>query len=67
MIFEEQNALPVPFLRERLYSEYDRDQALRDVRSAIGLGASERKPYVPTLKQALGTGSARKNGSEEGS
>jgi 4-hydroxyphenylacetate 3-monooxygenase len=62
MIFEEQNALPVPFLRERLYGEYPRDQALRDVRSAIGLGASERKPYAPTLKQALGSGDAKKNG-----
>jgi 4-hydroxyphenylacetate 3-monooxygenase len=53
-LFEHQNGLPVPFLRERLYGEYDREQAVRDCRHFIGLGDSERRPYVPVLRQALG-------------
>lgn len=62
MIFEEQNALPVPFLRERLYKEYPVDRAVNDVRAFIGLPSAERQPYVPTLKQALGSGAADTNG-----
>ena len=41
-LFEESNALNVPFLKERLYGEYDRSQALSEVRHFLGLGpASE--------------------------
>jgi hypothetical protein len=53
-LFEQQNGLPVPFLRERLYSEYERDQAVRDCRNFIGLAEIERVPYAPILSQALG-------------
>ncbi len=60
MIFEEQNSLPVPFLRERLYSEYDRQRALQDCRAFVGLGEAKREAYKPTLKQALGSSSATK-------
>jgi 4-hydroxyphenylacetate 3-monooxygenase len=58
-LFEEQNGLPVPFLRERLYAEYDRDQAVRDCRHFVGLAESERQPYVPVLRQALGAQAKR--------
>ena len=37
-LFEESNALNVPFLKERLYGEYDRGQFLEEVRHFIGLG-----------------------------
>ncbi|MEA2408932.1 MAG: 4-hydroxyphenylacetate 3-monooxygenase [Thermoleophilaceae bacterium] len=53
-LFEQQNGLPVPFLRERVYSEYDRDQAVSDCRNFIGLPDVERVPYAPILSQALG-------------
>jgi 4-hydroxyphenylacetate 3-monooxygenase len=36
-LFEESNALNVPFLKERLYGEYDRSAALQDCRAFIGL------------------------------
>ena len=58
MIFEEQNSLPVPFLRERLYGEYDSSRALQDCRAFVGLGERRREVYRPTLKQALGSSSA---------
>ncbi len=42
-LFEESNALNVPFLKERLYGEYDRTAFADDCRHFIGLGpAAER-------------------------
>ena len=41
-LFEESNALNVPFLKERLYGEYDRGQFLEEVRHFIGLGRCAR-------------------------
>jgi 4-hydroxyphenylacetate 3-monooxygenase len=39
-LFENVNGFPVPYLRERLYMEYDRDRAIRAVREYVGLPLS---------------------------
>lgn len=44
-LFEESNALNVPFLKERLYGEYDRSVFLQECRSFLGLGAAGERKY----------------------
>lgn len=44
-LFEESNALNVPFLKERLYGEYDRSKALEDCRHYIGLGHAPERTF----------------------
>ena len=44
-LFEESNALNVPFLKERLYGEYDRTQFLQDVRHFLGLAPAPERTY----------------------
>ena len=50
-LFEESNALNVPFLLERVYNEYDRSRAIADCRSVIGLETDEQKNYVHEIEQ----------------
>jgi 4-hydroxyphenylacetate 3-monooxygenase len=42
-LFEESNALNVPFLKERLYGEYDRSAFLEDCRHFLGLGPAPER------------------------
>jgi 4-hydroxyphenylacetate 3-monooxygenase len=42
-LFEESNALNVPFLKERLYGEYDRSAVLQEVRHFLGLGPAPER------------------------
>jgi 4-hydroxyphenylacetate 3-monooxygenase len=44
-IFEESNALNVPFLKERLYGEYDRTKFLEECRHFIGLGPAPERSF----------------------
>jgi 4-hydroxyphenylacetate 3-monooxygenase len=44
-IFEESNALNVPFLKERLYGEYDRSAALQDCRHFLGLADAPAREH----------------------
>ena len=44
-LFEESNALNVPFLKERLYGEYDRSVFLDECRNFIGLGNADQQNY----------------------
>jgi 4-hydroxyphenylacetate 3-monooxygenase len=44
-IFEESNALNVPFLKERLYGEYDRSRFLQECRHFIGLGPAPNREH----------------------
>ena len=44
-LFEESNALNVPFLKERLYGEYDRSAFLNECRNFIGLGNADQQNY----------------------
>jgi 4-hydroxyphenylacetate 3-monooxygenase len=44
-LFEESNALNVPFLKERLYGEYDRAGFLHEVRHFIGLADEPERKY----------------------
>jgi len=44
-LFEESNALNVPFLKERLYGEYDRGEFLQEVRHFIGLADEPRREF----------------------
>jgi 4-hydroxyphenylacetate 3-monooxygenase len=48
-LFEESNALNVPFLKERLYGEYDRTQFLQDVRHFLGLAPAPERPFEPRI------------------
>ncbi len=50
-LFEESNALNVPFLLERVYNEYDRSAAIAHCRSVIGLATEEDKNYVHEIEQ----------------
>ena len=50
-LFEESNALNVPFLLERVYNEYDRDAAIAECRAAIGLATGEKQDYVHEIEQ----------------
>jgi 4-hydroxyphenylacetate 3-monooxygenase len=45
-LFEESNALNVPFLKERLYGEYDRAEYLQQVRHFIGLADAPEREFV---------------------
>jgi 4-hydroxyphenylacetate 3-monooxygenase len=49
-LFEESNALNVPFLKERLYGEYDRTQFLADCRHYIGLGPAPERSFEPRIE-----------------
>lgn len=49
-LFEESNALNVPFLKERLYGEYDRTKALEDCRHFIGLGPAPERRFEPHIQ-----------------
>jgi 4-hydroxyphenylacetate 3-monooxygenase len=40
-IFENVNGTPLPFMRERLYTEYDRSDAVSHVRTFLGLTSNE--------------------------
>ena len=44
-LFEESNALNVPFLKERLYGEYDRSEFLADCRHFIGLSSAPERTF----------------------
>ena len=44
-LFEESNALNVPFLKQRLYGEYDRSTFLEDCRHFIGLGPAPERTF----------------------
>jgi len=44
-LFEESNALNVPFLKQRLYGEYDRNTFLEDCRHFIGLGPAPERTF----------------------
>jgi 4-hydroxyphenylacetate 3-monooxygenase len=44
-LFEESNALNVPFLKERLYGEFDRSEFLEDCRHFIGLGPGPERTF----------------------
>jgi 4-hydroxyphenylacetate 3-monooxygenase len=50
-LFEESNALNVPFLLERVYNEYDRDAAIAECRAVIGLATDEKQDYVHEIEQ----------------
>jgi 4-hydroxyphenylacetate 3-monooxygenase len=51
LLFEESNALNVPFLKERLYGEYDRSAFVDDCRHFIGLGKAPRRTYQKEIVQ----------------
>jgi 4-hydroxyphenylacetate 3-monooxygenase len=44
-LFEESNALNVPFLKERLFGEYDRGDYLQEVRHFIGLADAPKREF----------------------
>jgi 4-hydroxyphenylacetate 3-monooxygenase len=48
-LFEESNALNVPFLKERLYGEWDRSELLQDVRHFIGLAPAPDRHFAPRI------------------
>jgi 4-hydroxyphenylacetate 3-monooxygenase len=58
LLFEESNALNVPFLKERLYGEYDRTAFVDDCRHFIGLGKGPRRTYQKEIVQTW-SGTAR--------
>lgn len=60
-LFEESNALNVPFLKERLYGEYERAQLVDDCRHFIGLGQAAPRVYK---KEILQTWSERRDGGD---
>lgn len=49
-LFEESNALNVPFLKERLYGEYDRGKFLEDCRHFIGLAPAPERTFEPKIE-----------------
>ncbi|UGS35909.1 4-hydroxyphenylacetate 3-hydroxylase N-terminal domain-containing protein [Capillimicrobium parvum] len=49
-LFEESNALNVPFLKERLYGEYDRTSFLQDCRHFIGLADAPERTFTPKIE-----------------
>ena len=49
-LFEESNALNVPFLKERLYGEYDRSKFLEECRHFIGLGPAPERTFTPHIQ-----------------
>ena len=49
-LFEESNALNVPFLKERLYGEYDRTRFLEECRHFIGLGPAPERTFTPHIQ-----------------
>lgn len=51
LLFEESNALNVPFLKERLYGDYDRSAFVDDCRHFIGLGKAPRRTYQKEIVQ----------------
>ena len=50
-LFEESNALNVPFLLERVYNEYDRSSAIDSWRNLIGMETNGQKDYEHEIKQ----------------
>jgi 4-hydroxyphenylacetate 3-monooxygenase len=48
-LFEVSNALNVPFLKERLYGEWDRTELLQEVRHFIGLGSAPERRFAPRM------------------
>jgi 4-hydroxyphenylacetate 3-monooxygenase len=50
-LFEESNALNVPFLLERVYNEYDRKPFIDECRYLLGLGPAPERSYVHEIKQ----------------
>jgi 4-hydroxyphenylacetate 3-monooxygenase len=51
-LFEQSNALNVPFLKERLYGEYDRTAFIDDCRHFIGLGQTPPRTYQKDIVQS---------------
>ena len=49
-IFEESNALNVPFLKERLYGDYDRDEFVNVCRRWIGPPDGKPGSYAPMIE-----------------
>jgi 4-hydroxyphenylacetate 3-monooxygenase len=49
-LFEESNALNVPFLKERLYGEYDRTRFLQDCRHFIGLADAPDRTFEAKIE-----------------
>jgi 4-hydroxyphenylacetate 3-monooxygenase len=50
-LFEESNALNVPFLLERVYNEYNRKPFIDECRYLLGLGPAPERSYVHEIKQ----------------
>ena len=48
-LFEESNALNVPFLKERIYGEWDRSELLQEVRHFIGLAPAPHRAFAPRI------------------
>jgi 4-hydroxyphenylacetate 3-monooxygenase len=48
-LFEESNALNVPFLKERLYGEWDRGEFLQEARAFIGLAPAPKRTFAPRI------------------
>jgi 4-hydroxyphenylacetate 3-monooxygenase len=48
-LFEESNALNVPFLKERLYGEWDRSEFLQEARAFVGLGPAPTRTFAPRI------------------
>lgn len=63
-LFEESNALNVPFLKERLYGEYDRAQFVDDCRHFIGLGQAppriHQREILQTWSRGAGNGAPQR-------
>jgi 4-hydroxyphenylacetate 3-monooxygenase len=59
-LFEESNALNVPFLKERLYGHYEREQFLDECRHFIGLGRAPRRTYEKEIVQTWSEKQLRK-------
>ncbi len=54
-LFEESNALNVPFLKERLYGEYDRSLGLRVCRDLLGIGPGPEHAWQARIEQRWNT------------
>jgi 4-hydroxyphenylacetate 3-monooxygenase len=59
-IFEQSNALNVPFLKERLYGDYERDEFVNICRRWIGLPDGEPGSYAPKIETRWSEKESRK-------
>ena len=49
-LFEQSNALNVPFLKERIYGEWDRTELLQEVRHFLGLAPAPERRFAPRME-----------------